>query len=516
MTFLLAALLTGVVPGPLEMPPLQLEPPPPMEHDRPARPPPAPEPPPPRQKNYLMSALQTGVILGTGTWWYWSSSAPEETWDLRFDLASWRRKLDGDALRFDADRFDTNASSHPRAGLYYYQVARGNGFSFAESYVWTAVASALWEYLIEWNENPSINDLILTPAGGAVMGESTFRLGSFFGMSSPTLANRTAATLFSPIAALDDLLTGRPRSVEGPFDALGFTQTMKHKFALVFDRLACTIDGKRSDQSAVSLDTAVVSHRGYRRPGHRTVTVGPGAWTELAARLFFDSDTVEGFNLHSSALVVGRYTRHYAERDPSESWRTTRPRGWGLLFGLGTAFDYHARELNPWLDKIVSAGLLGPTAELSAESGSFGVRLALSSYYSFAMVQSLAYMADASPASPLAVNTALRNQGYYYGHGVTSLGLLAFRIGDVELSVAADFGAYWSINGRDRFQERLESDISLSDTRSSGVAAAGVRPWGGPILIAGRLERLERIGHMGSSSASSEETRAGVGAGLIF
>jgi hypothetical protein len=350
------------------------------------------------------------------------------------------------------------------------------------------------------------------------MGESTYRLGRFLDAGAPTIVNRAGALLFSPFAALNDLITGRKQASEPPYDALGFTSTMQHRFLFGFDRLACFSNGERQDQTTVTLDTALVSYGGYRRPGKIAVNVGPGLWTELGARVFLGQggSIVEGLNGHSSTLLTGRYIRHYAERAPDETWRTAKPRGWGVLLGLGSAFDYDTRELAAGTDKVASAGLLGPKFELTAERGSFGLRLAFSSYYSFAMVESMAFLLSGDPMGGVYINSTLRNQGYYYAHGSTSSGALDLRMGPLSLTFGGVFGAFWGLNGRDRFQEKIQVDISPYDTRSGVAAVASIRPFGGPIRLDARVEHVERYGRAAGRTGTSEETRAGIGAGFVF
>lgn len=526
MTALLVALIVAALPEAIAPPPSAqpnlLEPVVPvgLPREEPAdelSPPRHDGPPRPRDKTYLISAVETGLLLVGGTWWYWSGKPPSSSWDLRFDWDSWRTKIDGTAFHFDADLFETNASSHTRAGLAYYQVARGNGLSYGQSYLWTFAASFLWEYVVEWNEFPSINDAVLTPAAGVVVGEGTYRLGRFFAAGEPTVVNRLGAALFSPFATLNDLLMGREPASESPYDVIGFTSAMPHWFLFGLDRLACFANGERQDQTTVTLDTALVSYRGYRRPGRSTVTVHPGDWTELGARLFFaEGNTIQGMNLHSSTLVVGRYIRRYAERAPDETWRTAKPRGWGAVVGLGSAFDYDTRDLDAGMDKVASAGLLGPTAEVTADRGGFGLRLALSSYYSFALVQSMALLVNGNPITNVYINSTLRNQGYYFAQGSTSVAALDLRAGMVELTFKASFGAFWSLNGRDRFEDEIEAEVSPFDIRASGVAIASVRPLNTPLRLAARVERILRSGHAAGLYGASDETRAGIGAGFVF
>ena len=475
----------------------------------------SPDPP----KNRLFAALETGLIFGVGALWYWDRTWYSSDWDLRFTWPAWGQKFDLGAVRFDADRFDTNANSHPRAGLYYFQAARGNGLSFAESYLWVFTTSVIWEYVVEFNEFPSINDMILTPQGGAVVGEATYRLGRFFDAGSPTLMNRVGAFLFSPFAVVDDLASGRRPSAEGATDAYGFPRAIHHRFALALDVLASDLDGARGDLQALGVETALVSHRGYRRPGHDAVTVGPGEWTELGAQVLYGRPAgVQGFDFHSSTLLVGRYFRRYDELYPSDSWRPDNVRGWGALLGLSTAFDYNTRDLAYGDDKVAGAGLVGPVVEIGSEHGRESIRFALATYYSFAMVDSLVYAAYGDPFTVAAVeiNTPLRQQGYYFGQGLSSASSIVARLGDFELSLTTSIAAYWSINVRDRYQENLHGEIPVSDTRARGTVGASVRPFGGPVRLTALAEHFERTGTLAAKSAVSLETRAGLGAAFVF
>ncbi|HVU50911.1 MAG TPA: DUF3943 domain-containing protein [Polyangia bacterium] len=524
MVALLGLVLLAVEPGvvePLATPPASL-PAAPGAAPAPALPPAAALPPPlesrePR-KNYLLATLETAFIFGVGTVWYWDTTWYSKGWDLRFTWPDWGAKFDLNAVRFDADRFDTNAKSHPRAGVYYYQAARGNGLGFFESYLWVFATSVIWEYGVEFNEFPSINDMIFTPQGGVAVGEPTYRLGRFFDAGSPTFANRLGALLFSPFSVIDDWASGR-RQPRGPVDEWGFPRAFDHRFAFALDGLASELDGQRAFLESFAIDTALVSHLGYRRPGHGWETVAPGEWTELGVRLLYGQHGgMQGFDLHSSTLVAGRYFRDYDELVPDDVSRRDNLRGWGAMLGLGTAFDYTSRDLAAAPDKVASMGVLGPMLEIASERGRAGVRFSLQTYYAFAQVDSLVYAADGDPLTSAAYElpTPLHQQGYYFGQGLSSLSTLVARLGDVELSLMTSLAAYWSINFRDRYQESLHNELSVSDTRASGAVTASYKPGGGPVRLSARVEHYERTGELQGKSAVSLETRAGVGVAFVF
>lgn len=98
---------------------------------------------------------------------------------------------------WDKDDFLINYIGHPVAGGWYYMMARNDGMSITESAVFSTILSTFfWEYGYEaFAEVPSIQDLIVTPLGGALLGEWMYRLerkldangGTVFG--SPAIGN---------------------------------------------------------------------------------------------------------------------------------------------------------------------------------------------------------------------------------------------------------------------------------------------------------------------------------------
>lgn len=80
----------------------------------------------------------------------------------------------------DKDETAMNAG-HALAGSWYYMMARGQGYTAFESFVFSAIVSTLfWEYGLEMTaEKPSIQDLIVTPVGGALIGEMFFKLKKY-------------------------------------------------------------------------------------------------------------------------------------------------------------------------------------------------------------------------------------------------------------------------------------------------------------------------------------------------
>jgi Domain of unknown function (DUF3943) len=72
---------------------------------------------------------------------------------------------------WDTDSFGINYIGHPYFGSAYYTRARERGFGEFDSFVYAALASAMYEFGTEaLFERPSYQDLIVTPIGGALVG----------------------------------------------------------------------------------------------------------------------------------------------------------------------------------------------------------------------------------------------------------------------------------------------------------------------------------------------------------
>lgn len=75
---------------------------------------------------------------------------------------------------WDQDSWSINYVGHPYAGSIYYNAVRAQGATAPQSFIFSAFISTGWEYLYEGvAERPSIQDLVVTPVVGSVLGELT-------------------------------------------------------------------------------------------------------------------------------------------------------------------------------------------------------------------------------------------------------------------------------------------------------------------------------------------------------
>ena len=78
---------------------------------------------------------------------------------------------------WDEDDWKLNYLGHPYAGSIYYNTVRAQGASVWQSFLFAFGASTFWEYVVEGTAEPaSTQDIIITPVGGAIMGELVHRL----------------------------------------------------------------------------------------------------------------------------------------------------------------------------------------------------------------------------------------------------------------------------------------------------------------------------------------------------
>lgn len=95
--------------------------------------------------------------------------------DGRSPFSKWWDNVSGGPV-WDKDDFFLNYIAHPYVGALYYMGARSAGADAFDSFLYSfALSTFFWECGIEaFAEKPSIQDLIVTPVGGAIIGEGFY------------------------------------------------------------------------------------------------------------------------------------------------------------------------------------------------------------------------------------------------------------------------------------------------------------------------------------------------------
>jgi hypothetical protein len=138
---------------------------------------------PPKFKDYRRLGYNTTLYVGAAIVIFgvlWVSPESFSHWDkesIKQNGIFWKWKQNvNDGPVMDHDSFFINYVTHPYSGAVYFMTARSSGFTFLESFGYSAIMSTFfWEYGIEaFAEIPSIQDLISTPILGSAMGEGFF------------------------------------------------------------------------------------------------------------------------------------------------------------------------------------------------------------------------------------------------------------------------------------------------------------------------------------------------------
>jgi hypothetical protein len=126
---------------------------------------------------YGRAALEEAAALAAGAIWYWLDDRNIADWDY----PSLKERLNGEAWRFDNNTFPINYAWHAVNGTGFHAIARANGLSMRASFGYGFATSMVWEYVLEFREKVSINDVVVTPGAGLAMGEFVYWLGAYLG-----------------------------------------------------------------------------------------------------------------------------------------------------------------------------------------------------------------------------------------------------------------------------------------------------------------------------------------------
>jgi len=106
---------------------------------------------------------------------------------------------------WDHDDWGFNYLGHPIAGSYYYNAIRSQNASVLSSFAFSAFQSTLWEYVVEGiAERPSIQDLFVTPIGGAIVGELTHRATLKMQRRGFSFFEKAFVLVFNPMYAINN------------------------------------------------------------------------------------------------------------------------------------------------------------------------------------------------------------------------------------------------------------------------------------------------------------------------
>lgn len=133
----------------------------------------------------------------------------------------WYRNVIKKGIAWDKDNWIFNYVMHPYAGAVYFMSARSCGFNFWQSMLYSSlISNVFWEFGIEaFMERPSIQDCIITPGIGSLIGEGFYRLKrklveDDYRLWGSKVAGNIVAFLIDPVNEVLGLCIGNPARAE--------------------------------------------------------------------------------------------------------------------------------------------------------------------------------------------------------------------------------------------------------------------------------------------------------------
>jgi hypothetical protein len=127
----------------------------------------------------------------------------EEDW-MQSISRNWKRTFTSPPVT-DQDDFWLNYIAHPVIGSWYYNSVRSQNAKWWESFLWSLAQSTFWEYVIEgMAEQPSIQDLWITPVLGTALGEPIHQATLAMRRNGYTVMEKVAVTVLNPMFVVNN------------------------------------------------------------------------------------------------------------------------------------------------------------------------------------------------------------------------------------------------------------------------------------------------------------------------
>ncbi len=447
----------------------------------------------PKNRHFLRAFSEISLLIGLG-WVGYNYPLAELSLvdhDFKDSFAGQKEKYGNlKGMRFDNNPFIIN-QGHAFAGLLYYWSARTNGFSTFESLLFSFAGSAMWETLVERQEVFGIGDMITTPMGGMAIGETFYQLGQFFDSASPTLAHRILGAIFGGPEHFHRWLDDRAPNSSKHYDAHGFNSQVWHKLGLDFG-VAITkgFSGPNNQfnpfAAHLKASSEIINAPKYAKEGQFSGILSNGEFTKAVLSTNLGEAGLQDFWFFVKTALVGYY-HHNATLDEQD-----RLSGYSYFVGLSSAFDLSMQQSPQGLDQIGAVHVVGSTLDTTFYHKGVKIRAVLDVYGDFAQVHSYAvdklfnklgwtdilkdarakddptnYDEATDHGTVLGTKSVLEYDKTYIAYGITAE--LPVEVEYCGFSAGAKIKAqsYHSINGRDRFQEKIKpgQDFSLSDSK---------------------------------------------------
>lgn len=406
-----------------------------------------------RKKNYLRTGVEIGVLLSSAMAIYYKNLVYNQVdFDYGFKDGV-KKKLNGEAVLFDDnDKFSNYG--HVYAGVLYYQVARSNGFNSLESFLISFASSTAWEFM-EYHEVLSINDQILTPVGGYVIGEATYQIACALVQKNNIAAKALGYTLNPTLATnhgIDKLKTGDKYSAQPDCKKPRWSDISVY---VGLENGQKAYDPKEHKSTVYGMDATVVNIEDYQKEGQSSKLVYDTAMTKMLVELNGNQGMIDMRVI--AQVVAAAYHQKNMGRDEKGQLR-----GYDIVLGIGSGTAWNDRgtaykEANE--DFYGTIDVLGASAHANIHYKGFNIKADFAFYGDFTMVKSYALSKFAEANGLEGQASTIKEKGYYWGMGTTTLAAISASKGRVQIGYSGQFSQTKSINSN----RRLENEITTND-----------------------------------------------------
>lgn len=479
-------------------------------------------------------------VYATSSYWI-RQDVMKEDWEYQFTWEDQKKRfffIDG--IRFDSNNFTFNWT-HSMAGAIYYNYARANRLNPLESFLYTFGASYFWEFVIEFREVVSINDLISTPMGGVSIGESLFQLGRLFRSKKPTFLNKIARFLSNPVLSLNGWLDRKKYKNQYAF----YRDYWSDSRVFIGPRFDTYPGSEANSFWQLGFESQINLIPEYGQPDVSSKAIKHTAFTEINIGGTFNRKGLYEFNIYAKSVLFGYFKQNIhplksranidnsnnqvnninSPNDETVPNNQVEYEGYSLFWGLASCFDAFKKDpiivaemegdenlvdFPEKMDKYCIINLLGPTVDFSLFHKDLKVRLVADAYGDFSLIHSHAFKKYSQLTEFGQTKSTLENHGYYYALGITLASMLQVNYSNLEIKGIFKYHYFDSIEGLDRFQKDMadEDDFDLKDHRWRYNISLGYRILHTPVQLVLGIEHWDRRGYIGDFLQKSTENRS--------
>jgi hypothetical protein len=446
----------------------------------------------PEREKVGRALLELSAVMGFASYIYHRNIEANRE-DFHYDSMS--AKLKGTVLSTEGWVYDTNTQTfntgHAFAGQIYYQTARSNGFSALKSFAITAVSSWFWEIFGERKEQASINDQVITPIGGAILGEAGFQIARAIRKRSNSFLAHSLAFLLDPMSGTNRMINRLTKHRDSFLEDL-----TQDQYAEMETYISRSLDESQSTTIGFKADVVNVPNFRSGEDGYAAGMILDVAAADMVAEYTKNKMSKAELKLITSVAWLGYHQKSIRNGN-----------GYEALATFSSEFEYDKRSF-PVEDFNLTVHIGGPKVHVDGYMNGFRVSATVAMYADFAMISSLA-LAEYDKANPnqrQGLQSIIKEEGYYYGFGVTDKIRLALSKANWTVFWEASKSRVTSVNSRDRFPEQVTKDYRYKDTKTLNAVGVSLELLKNISLTAKR-ETVTRQSLMGSEFSGGHKIR---------